>query len=58
MGKAIAWHVQESINRYFVVIVQSLSHVHLFETPWTAVRQAPLSFTVSWSLLIFMSTES
>ena len=26
--------------------------------PWTAARQAPLSFTISWSLLKFMSTES
>ena len=30
----------------------------LFATPWTAVCQAPLSFTVSWSLLRFMSIES
>ena len=27
-------------------------------TPWTAAHQASLSFTVSWSLLRFMSTES
>ena len=27
------------------VVVQSLSHVQLFVTPWTAARQAPLSFT-------------
>ena len=26
-------------------------------TPWTAARQAPLSSTVSWSLLRFMSIE-
>ena len=26
-----------------VVIVELLSHVQLFETPWTAARQAPLS---------------
>ena len=38
--------------------VQSLSHVRLFATPWTAARQAPLSFTVSQSLLKFMSIES
>ena len=31
--------------------VQSLSHVRLFETPWTAERQASLSITSSWSLL-------
>ena len=27
-------------------------------TPWTAAHQAPLSFTTSWSLLKFMSSES
>ena len=27
-------------------------------TPWTATRQASLSFTISWSLLKLMSTES
>ena len=35
----------------YVVVVQLLSHVHLFVTPWTAARQASLFFTVSWSLL-------
>ena len=41
-----------------VVVVQLLSHIWLFGTPWTAARQAPLSSTVFWSLLRFMSTES
>ena len=41
-----------------MVIVQSLSHVWLFITPWTAAHQASLSFTVSQSLLKFMSSES
>ena len=27
-------------------------------TPWTAAHQASLSFTISWSLLKFLSTES
>ena len=36
----------------------SLSHVQLFATPWTAARQATLSFTISWSLLKLMSIES
>ena len=40
-----------------VVVVQSLSHVPLFETPWTAARQASLSFVVSHSLLNFLSIE-
>ena len=38
--------------------VQSLSHVQLFETPWTAVRQAFLSITNSWSPPKPMSIES
>ena len=38
--------------------VQSLSHVWLFVTPWTATCQAPLSFTISRSLLKLMSAES
>ena len=31
------------------VVVQLLSCVQLFVTPWTAARQASLSFTISWS---------
>ena len=38
--------------------VQSLSHVQLFETPWTAARQASLSITNSRSLIKLMSIES
>ena len=38
--------------------VQSLSHVWLFVTPWTAPCQASLSITNSWSLLKLMSIES
>ena len=38
--------------------VQSLSHVRLFETPWTAACQASLSITNSRSLLKLMSFES
>ena len=37
--------------------VQSLSHVRLFATPWTAARQASLSITISWSLLKLMFIE-
>ena len=42
----------------FIVVVQSLSHVWLFATPWTAAHQASLSFPISQSLLKFMSIES
>ena len=41
-----------------VVAVQVLSHVQLSATPGTAARQVSLSFTISWSLRKFMSTES
>ena len=39
-------------------VLQSLSCVWLFATPWIAAHQASLSFTVSWSLLKIMSIES
>ena len=38
-------------------VVQSFSRVRLFATPWSAARQASLSFTISWSLLKLMSIE-
>ena len=38
--------------------VQSLSHVQVFATPWTAAHQASLSFTVFQSLLKLRSIES
>ena len=40
------------------LIVQLLSRVQLFLTPWTTAHQAPLSSTISQSLLKFMSIES
>ena len=40
-----------------VIVVQLLSHVSLFVTPWTAARQASLFFTVSQSSLKLMSIE-
>ena len=45
-------------NSKHYVVVQSLSHVQLFVTPWTIACQAPLSFTISWSLLKLMAIES
>ena len=46
------------MGREAAAVLQSLSHVQLFETPWTAAHQASLSFTFSWSLLKLMSLES
>ena len=41
-----------------IVVVQLLSCVWFFVTLWTAALQASLSFTISWSWLKLMSTES
>ena len=47
-----------SSNHYSVSkSVQSLSHVQLFVTPWTAAHQASLSITNSWSLPKLISIE-
>ena len=42
----------------FVVVIQSLSHVQLFVTLWTAAYQASLSITISLNLLTLVSIES
>ena len=42
----------------FAAVVQPLSRVRLFVTPWTAACQAALFFTISWSSTKFMSIES
>ena len=46
------------LDEALVVVVQSLSCVWFFATPWTATHQASLSFTTSWSLLKLMCIES
>ena len=51
-------HLQEKTKKIFFAVGQSLSHVQHFATPWTAARQASLSFTISRSLLKLMSMES
>ena len=40
-----------------LAVVQLLSCVQLFATPWTAACQVPLSLAITWSLLKFMSTD-
>ena len=45
-------------NETCCFVVQSLSCVQLFVTPWAAAGQAPLSFTISQSLFKFLPTES
>ena len=39
------------------MVIQSLRCVLLFVTPWTALRQVYLSFTISWSLLKLRSIK-
>ena len=41
-----------------VLVVWLLSHAQLPGTPWTVAVQAPLSFTISWSLLKLLSIDS
>ena len=41
-----------------IYCVLSLRHAQFFATPRTDTHKAPLSFTVSWALLKFMSIES
>ena len=40
------------------MVVQSLSCIRLFVTPWTAACQPFLSFTIFWSLLKLMFVKS
>ena len=59
--RAAHWNHLGSFEKYCLLdlsSVQSLSHVQLFVTLWTAACQASLSVTNSWSLLKLMSIES
>ena len=58
VGMSVVDFVQVSWFRIRFSSVQSLSHVWLFVTPWTAARQASLSITNSQSLPKLMSIES
>ena len=50
--------IKWSLLSYVIVLVQSLSCIWLFMTPWTATYQVFLSITISWSLLKLMSIAS
>ena len=50
-------YIPDYNKNLYLQIVQSLSHVWLFVTPWTAARQASLSITNSRSLLKLLSIE-
>ena len=53
----LGYHSMSLMSFQFFVVVQSLSHVRFFVTPWTTAHQASLSFTISHSLLKLMSIE-
>ena len=56
---AFTLHLGEHLLQLIYLFVwRLLSHVRLFETPWTAAHQGSLSITNSWSLLKLMSIES
>ena len=50
--------LKTTLLNFLFIVVWWLSHVWFFAIPWDAACQASLSFTVSWSMLKFMSTES
>ena len=52
------WQAKCLVGLGVIVIVQLLSHVWLFATPWTAVHWDSLSFLISQSELKLMSIES
>ena len=56
------WRLPSSYHKYKnqgnFSLVQLLSRVWLFATPWTAAYHASLSITNFWSLLKLMSIES
>ena len=54
VGRVTWKNTYEALSK---VVVQSLSRVRLFVTPWRTACQASLSFTVSWSLLKLVSIE-
>ena len=49
---------KEKVREIVIIVVQSLSHVLLFEIPWIAACNASLSFTISGNLLKLMSITS
>ena len=51
-------NVLYSVYQFKCYVVQSLSHVQLFATPWTEACQASLFFTISQSLLKLMPIGS
>ena len=56
---AYKWSKVLNLNTVEVsIVVQLLSHVQLFATPWTEAHQVSPSFAICWSLLKLISIES
>ena len=55
MGGIKEWQPSQDLK---LLLLFSSSVMSDSVTPWTAARQAPLSFTISWSLYKLMSIES
>ena len=59
--RRLGWTKLLALHRFELLsylVIQSLTRVPLFVTPWVAALQASLSFTISQSLLKLMSIES
>ena len=57
----VSWEISTFFflrNLHVVIVVQLLSCIWFFATPWTAACQVSLSFTISQSVLRFVSIES
>ena len=57
MSALVELTLEERRQSIHLVVVQLLSQVRLFATPWTAAPQASLSFSISQSLLKPISIE-
>ena len=58
MGIVSFWGDKNGLKSVVWTVVQPLSCVRLFATPWTTAHQASLFFTISWSLLKLVSIKS
>ena len=58
LGHQSNWLTVHSYDLTLPFVVQLLSRVRFFMTPWTVARQVSLSFTISWRFLKLMSLES
>ena len=54
----IGLRFKKDFLKFMAVVLQQLNNVQFFATLWTAIRQASLPFTFSWSLLKLLAIES